>query len=366
MKKRVAGIMRVKNEGPFIHDCIESCIDALDELIVVYNDCTDNSVEEIEKMARKYPDKIRYYAYPYEVRVYNLSREEFMEMKAWPEDNPHLFCSYSNFALSKVTADFAMLIDADQIYFSDKLKALLDFVRDCENIRFKRHKLVIGKIFRYWVSAYLTYSRKVGLMLPMMPKWLARSAYPYYLEYAKWEFANDKSCISLSGVNVFEPDETLISMAHSHPEGFNVMPSPFNGVGDHLVFRMSNKVKFRKYLPDEVIPINRKIFCLVEEFVHPYKRLAYFGFFWKHIRTMRFRDKDMVLEAYKLDNDAFLSIDDFKRLSYHKILQHAQKHIFLPYNRILFGFVYKANKKDLFNSLEREGLGGAIKKQSKA
>lgn len=46
---KVAGIMRVKNDGMFIEKCIESCIDALDELIVVHNDCTDNSVEEIEK-----------------------------------------------------------------------------------------------------------------------------------------------------------------------------------------------------------------------------------------------------------------------------------------------------------------------------
>ena len=49
-KKRVAGIMRVKNDGMFIEACIESCIDALDELIVVHNDCTDNSVDEIEKL----------------------------------------------------------------------------------------------------------------------------------------------------------------------------------------------------------------------------------------------------------------------------------------------------------------------------
>lgn len=41
MKKTIAGIMRVKNEGSFVKDCIESCIDALDELIIVYNDCTD-------------------------------------------------------------------------------------------------------------------------------------------------------------------------------------------------------------------------------------------------------------------------------------------------------------------------------------
>lgn len=46
---RVTGIMRVRNEGVFIKNCVESCIDALDELIIVYNDCTDNSVEEIKK-----------------------------------------------------------------------------------------------------------------------------------------------------------------------------------------------------------------------------------------------------------------------------------------------------------------------------
>ena len=49
MKKRVAGIMRIKNEGMFVEGCIESCIDALDELVVVYNDCTDNTAEEVGK-----------------------------------------------------------------------------------------------------------------------------------------------------------------------------------------------------------------------------------------------------------------------------------------------------------------------------
>lgn len=78
---RVTGIMRVRNEGVFIKNCVESCIDALDELIIVYNDCTDNSVEEIKKIATKYPDKIRYYGYPYEVKAFNLSRDEFEEIK---------------------------------------------------------------------------------------------------------------------------------------------------------------------------------------------------------------------------------------------------------------------------------------------
>lgn len=41
----VSGIMRVKNYAAFIEASIDSCINALDELIIVYNDCSDNSPE---------------------------------------------------------------------------------------------------------------------------------------------------------------------------------------------------------------------------------------------------------------------------------------------------------------------------------
>lgn len=356
MKKRVAGIMRVKNEGPLICKCIDSCITALDELIVVYNDCTDNSADEIEKMAKKYPDKIRYYEYQYEIRAFNLTRKEYDNLKKSPEDTPCLLSSYYNFALSKVTAEYALKIDADQLYFTSKLKEWCDFVRNCNNedIKFNKGKVFLGKIFKYWVSAYLTYSRKIGIILPLMPTWLVSMMYPAYLYYAKWAFSRDEVCLSMSGVNVFETDKTLISMAHAHPSGDNVMPSPFNGVGDHLIFKMSKEVKFRKFTMDEYNKDDSDTFCIIEELVHPCKRLAYIGFFWKHIRTMRALDKQKVQDAYQRDPQSFLDIESFKKLKYCEILRHAKKHIFLPVNRILFGFIYKANKSDLFKSLESD------------
>lgn len=55
LKKGISGILRVKNDGQFIESCVESCINVLDELVVVYNDCTDNSVVEIERMRSRYP-----------------------------------------------------------------------------------------------------------------------------------------------------------------------------------------------------------------------------------------------------------------------------------------------------------------------
>ena len=259
-RKRVAGIMRVKNEGTFIHDCVESCIDALDELIVVYNDCTDKSEEEIKKMADKYPSKIRYYAYPYEIRAFNLSQKEFEEIKNYPEDNPHLFSAYSNFALSKVTADYALKIDADQVYFTNKLKEWCDFMRDCEPI-------------------------------------------------------------------------------------------------DTIMFKMSDKVRFRKFVMNEYNTNISDNFIVAEDFVHPYKSLTYIGYFWKHVRTMRPGVREAALKAYSIDKEAFLDIDSFKKLSYRRILRHSPKTIFFPFYRILFEFIYKSNKHDLFDSLANESFG---------
>lgn len=341
--------MRVRNDGVFVRGCIESCIDALDELIVVHNDCTDNSVEEIEKMVIKYPAKIRHYAYPYEVRAFQLSKEEFDKVKTLPEGNPHLFSSYSNFALSKVTADYALKIDADQIYFTEKLKAWCDFMRNCEPETMTM-KVIVGKIFQYYLSVYRMLSLKVGVVLPMMPSWLLRIAYPAYVSYAKYAFSHDLACMALSGVNVLETDKILISMGHDSDK--LLMLSSFNGVGDTVMFKVSDKVRFRKVVMDQYN--QGDTFCVAEEFVHPYKRLTFIGYFWKHVRTMRPGVVDKALEAYALDNKAFLDIDSFKKLSYRQIMKHSPKKIFLPFHRILFGFVYKANKRELFDSLEKE------------
>ena len=43
LKNGISGLMRVKNDAELIEASINSCIDALDELIIVYNDCTDDT-----------------------------------------------------------------------------------------------------------------------------------------------------------------------------------------------------------------------------------------------------------------------------------------------------------------------------------
>ena len=93
----------------------------------------------------------------------------------------------------------------------------------------------------------------------MMPSWLLKMAYPAYIEWAKYAFSHDEAAMALSGVNVLETDKTLVSMGH--PSDILLMLPPFNGVGDTIMFRMSDKVHFRKVIMDEYNADDAQIYC---------------------------------------------------------------------------------------------------------
>ena len=101
LKDGLSGIMRVKNEARFIEKCINSCIDSLDELIVVYNDCTDETPQILEKIEKRYPDKLKVYKYEHNVLSLRLTEAEFEYAMSLPEDSPRLFCNQCNYLLSK-------------------------------------------------------------------------------------------------------------------------------------------------------------------------------------------------------------------------------------------------------------------------
>lgn len=349
---KISGILRVKNDGIFIERCIESCIDALDELIVVYNDCTDNSEAEINKMVAKYPDKIKCYAYPHHIYGMNITKKEYEFAKNLPEDSPHLFCTYSNFALGMVTSDYAVKIDADQVYFTEQLKEWCDFVRRCKPQRMT-FKIAIGGIFSKYISGYRFLSAKCNKIVSILPVWLLRIFYPAYISYAKYLFSHGKATLALSGVNVLETNETLISMGHSLGE-FNSLPF-FNGCGDTVIFKMSCNPKFGKLILPEYNPPYTKMYSVVETFHLPLKTM-YIGFFWKHLSIMRLGLVDKALALHLADDGAYVQPCKFKRMSYSFLVKQTSGCIFPLFQQILFAFIYKANKRQLFESLEKSSL----------
>ena len=181
--------------------------------------------------------------------------------------------------------------------------------------------------------------------MPLLPTWLLRMFYPTYISYAKYAFSHDKACFSMSGLNVLETDTTMIPMGHQ--VGNLVSGIPFNGEGDTVMFRIKNSTYFAK-MPD----YSTRKDSIVEQFIHPYK-IMYVGFFWTHIRVMRPSSYLQAMNILKEDPDSYIAYEEFKKLSYKEIIDRSSKSIFRIFQRMLFSFIYKANKQQLFHSLER-------------
>lgn len=343
----VCGILRVKNDASFIQRCVESCIDTLDELVIVFNDCSDNSEEIIGKMRNQYPDKIRVYEYPYKVYGANLTYDEYVSAKQFPDDSPHLLCNYYNFALNKVSCKYALKIDADQIYFTDNLQYWCDFCRSIKPISFG-WKCFIGMLFQFYLSVYRLISFKIKHLSWLLPQCAVDAFYGCYIEYAKYLFSHDRGCLSMAGVNIFVDDTEYVSLG-SRNEVINILP-PFNGEGDHVIFRVSDSTYYRKFDMAYYNKSRSSRYSLIEEFVHPY-RIMFIGFFWRHISSMRPNVSELIQKVKDCKPMSFMKIEDFIRLDYRSILKITDRVMFSRFQRVLFSFIYKANRKKLKASL---------------
>lgn len=344
----VTGILRVKNDAGFIQGCVESCISALDELVIVYNDCDDGSEVEIERVRLRYPDKVRVYEYPHAVLGTQLTKEQYEMACNMGDDSPHLLCNYYNFALEKVRTEYALKIDADQIYFTDRLKLWCDF---CRNVQVGRFTTVclIGFMFQRYLSLYRMASLRLKRVLPMMPSWLVRRCYPAYVEYAKYLFSRDRACLSMSGINAVRDGGWCVSLGRVSGET-NILP-PFNGEGDHVIFKVSAATYYRRFKMQYYNVQRKSSYSLIEEFVHPY-RIMFVGFCWLHICAMRPGTIGRVLSVKGHCPNAFESMRNFLSWDYETILRHADKTMFSLFQRILFAFVYKADRNSLRHSLQ--------------
>jgi Beta-1,4-N-acetylgalactosaminyltransferase (CgtA) len=110
-KQRFAGIsgfMRLKNEAEFLDRAIATHIDGLDELIIVFNDCSDQTPEICYRWAHRLPEKIR--VFEYEPKIIPIGTPESLAVNP---RSPHCIANYYNFALSLTNRKVAIKIDGD-------------------------------------------------------------------------------------------------------------------------------------------------------------------------------------------------------------------------------------------------------------
>lgn len=123
-KKWISWILRTRNGWKFLENIVQSCIQDLDELIIINNNSNDETEDIIKKLIKeKYSKKIKYYFYPYEI-----NREDF---NTW---SIYSFAYYSNWSISLANYNIVVKIDDDNLFIKDIFTKQVSKVRKISSI----------------------------------------------------------------------------------------------------------------------------------------------------------------------------------------------------------------------------------------
>lgn len=343
-KSGLSGLIRAKNEAKFIGLCIDSCINSLDELIVVYNDCTDDTERILIEKVKQYPKKLKIYSFNHKILSHNLTKEQFEYAKNLPEDSVRLHSTQCNYALSKVSFTYAMKIDPDQVYFEDEIEKWRNLCSGNMKLKWKP-TFILGWFFMMYISAYRRCSAYLGFpFFKMIPDDLVTFFKPFYSNYIKWKLLRGKVAVSFSGVNLFYDKEWSIPF-----DFYNVHP-PYNGEGDTLLFKVSDKTFFTKFFNAE-----RKPYAVVERFCHPYKVVMADNPIWFHLHANRAYCFEKVKKVKEEHSNLFVKPEQFVQMSYKQVHDKMNHKVHTLYQRTLFALVHKMGLNIIKNHLKMLG-----------
>lgn len=120
----ISAFMRIRNGEDFLEASIRSHIDAFDEVVAVYNQCTDATPDILARLAREYGPKLS--VFHYADRVYPPGSAQHATESA---DSPHSLVNYYNFALSRTRFSYATKLDDDHLAIPEALHRICDGLR---------------------------------------------------------------------------------------------------------------------------------------------------------------------------------------------------------------------------------------------
>ena len=266
----ISGHLRVINEAMTVGECIDSCIDFFDELIITYNTSTDNTEEILKEYEKKYPEKIR--LYHYKPNIFRYNKEYYNNIYS----QIHYMDNYSNYGLLKTRYKYYLKIDADQIYFTGKLLMIRKLIlSDINSIKIdkKIKKLILINKIAWWIS-----NKKL------------RNKFRTY--FIKKIFNKDDDYVYEGNDGILSLDNFILFAKLSSKKyrfelgGFNLslknnnfylsLDYPINGAGgDTSLFILSSKTHY--YIPNNAI---------AEHFYVDYP-MYYIGFFWLHFGLIK-------------------------------------------------------------------------------
>lgn len=121
----ISAFMRIRNGAEFLAATIRSHIEFFDEIVAVYNQCTDQTPAILETLQREFgPDRLR--VIHYADRVYPPGSAGHAKTRA---NSPHSLVNYYNFALAATRFQYATKLDDDHVAIEAATRVVTDALR---------------------------------------------------------------------------------------------------------------------------------------------------------------------------------------------------------------------------------------------
>lgn len=106
----ISAFLRVKNGADFVESAVRSHIRQFDEIVAVFNDCTDATPEILTRLAIEFGERLR--VFHYVPKVFPPGSSDYASE---PEDSPHSLVHYYNFALAQTRYSTVTKLDDDHV-----------------------------------------------------------------------------------------------------------------------------------------------------------------------------------------------------------------------------------------------------------
>ncbi len=121
----ISAFMRIRNGADFLELTIRSHLHYFDEIVAVYNQCTDNTAEILMRLQQEFgPQKLR--VIHYADRVFPPGSEDHAQADP---TSPNSLVNYYNFSLASTRYQFATKLDDDHLAIAGALKQVTDVIR---------------------------------------------------------------------------------------------------------------------------------------------------------------------------------------------------------------------------------------------
>lgn len=120
----ISAFMRIRDGAYSLEAAIRSHIDHFDEVVAVYNRCTDETPDILQRLASEFGPRLR--VFHYVPAVFPPGSDGH---RREPADSPRSLVNYYNFALSRTRFSHASKLDDDHVAMSGPMASLVADVR---------------------------------------------------------------------------------------------------------------------------------------------------------------------------------------------------------------------------------------------